>query len=86
LGAGAFVLADIALFFLFLTLTFILDTWMELWLAALITTLVAGAIAAVVAMQARNQMKQVSPAPKRFMKTMEEDMQWARSLMKSRMR
>jgi ABC-type multidrug transport system fused ATPase/permease subunit len=63
-GAVAAVTGLVALFFVGLTLMFALDTVMDLWLAALITTLVMGAIVAFAGMAAMRRAKSISPMPR----------------------
>jgi len=67
--------------FLFLALMFALDTFLPTWAAAFVTALVAIGLAALAMSMARGEFKQFSPAPKRFMRTFKEDIQWARSQM-----
>jgi uncharacterized membrane protein YqjE len=84
LFSGIAALAGLMTFaFLAITLMFVLDTFMDTWLAALTTTLVLGAIAGIAALLARQRMKQLSPMPKRTISTLREDAQWARDLLKS---
>jgi hypothetical protein len=73
----------ITAFFLFLTIMFALDTALPLWAAALITAAIALALAAVFAMLAMEQFKRFSPVPKRFIRTVREDIQWAKTQMQS---
>jgi uncharacterized protein YacL len=76
-GGIAAVLGLILGIFLFLTVMLGLNEFIQLWLAALITTLILAALTAIAALMARSQLKQFSPAPKRFMRSIKEDMQWA---------
>jgi VIT1/CCC1 family predicted Fe2+/Mn2+ transporter len=85
-GAIAGVLGFIGGIFVFLTIMFGLNEVVDLWLAALITTLIALALAAIFAMLARSQLKQFSPMPKRFMRSIKEDMQWARTQLRLNVR
>lgn len=82
-GTGAVVMGLIASFFLFLTLMFALDTFMPLWLAALITFGVVAVLAILLAASSLQQVKRFSPTPKRFMRSVREDMEWAKRQMKS---
>jgi flagellar motor component MotA len=82
-GAAAGILGLIAGIFLFMTVMFGLNELMQLWLAALITTLIAAAFAGVVAMMAKSEFKRFSPMPKRFMRSIKEDLRWAGTQMKS---
>jgi uncharacterized membrane protein YqjE len=81
-GLLSFETAMIGFIFLFLATMFALDTAMPLWAAALITAGIALLLAAILGLVARSQMKQFSPVPKRFMRTIQEDITWARSQMK----
>jgi Putative Actinobacterial Holin-X, holin superfamily III len=77
-GAGAVGFLALAA----LTTCFILalDAAMPAWLAALIVAAVYGVIAAVLAMQGRNKVRQaVPPVPEQTIETVKEDVQWARS-------
>jgi hypothetical protein len=78
-GAGYF-----ALLFLSLTIMFALA---ELFgegpgahaLAALIVTVIYGAVAAVLFLRGRREMQQVSPTPTQTVETLKEDVQWAKT-------
>jgi hypothetical protein len=78
-GAGYF-----ALLFLSLTVMFALA---ELFgegpgahaVAALIVTVIYGAVAAVLFLRGRREMQQVSPAPTQTVETLKEDVQWAKA-------
>jgi hypothetical protein len=57
---------------------------MPAWLAALIVTVVYGVIAAVLALQGRNKVKQMgSPVPEQTIETVKEDVEWAKTQMRS---
>jgi uncharacterized membrane protein YqjE len=77
-GAGAF--GYLALIFLGLTLTWLLDNWMPLELAALIVTLIWAGIAAALALKGRQEMKDANPALPVTQQTLKEDAQWAQTL------
>jgi hypothetical protein len=64
-----------------LTATFIgvLDTAMPFWLAALIATLVWGAVAGVLALQGRNKIKEATPPAPQTVETVKEDVRWAKT-------
>jgi tetrahydromethanopterin S-methyltransferase subunit C len=81
-GFLSFETAMIGFIFLFLATMFALDTAMPLWAAALITSGIAMLLAAILGLVARSEMKQFSPVPKRFMRTVQEDIKWARTQMK----
>jgi uncharacterized membrane protein YqjE len=77
-GAGAIGFLALAA----LTTCFILalDAAMPAWLAALIVAAVYGVIAAVLAMQGRNKIKQaVPPVPEQTIETVKEDVEWAKT-------
>jgi uncharacterized membrane protein YqjE len=80
MGAGMFGGAGLFGFFAFacLTATFVLalSTAVPAWLAALIVTVVYGAIAGVLALQGRNKVQEASPpVPEAAIETMKEDVQ-----------
>ena len=77
-GAGAF--GYLALIFLGLTLTWLLDNWMPIEVGALIVTLLWGAIAAALALKGRQEMKDANPALPVTQQTLKEDAQWAQTL------
>ncbi|MFL5832588.1 MAG: phage holin family protein [Solirubrobacterales bacterium] len=87
-GAGMFGGAAVAGLLALGTLTVVilalLDKAMDLWVAALIVTLVYGAVAAVLAMRGRDRLKEgMPPAPEQTVETVKEDVQWAKSQAKS---
>jgi hypothetical protein len=87
-GAGLFGAAGAIGFLALAALTacFILalDAAMPAWLAALIVAVVYGAIAAVLALQGRNKVKQATPpVPEQTIETVKEDVQWAKTQMRS---
>jgi uncharacterized membrane protein YqjE len=82
-GATALSLGFIFDAFVFVTLLFVLDSWMDTWLAALVTTLAVGALTALAGLLAYQAFKQFSPVPRRTIESLKEDMQWARDLMTS---
>jgi uncharacterized membrane protein YqjE len=87
-GAGMFggagVLGLLALGTLTTMILALLDKAMDLWVAALIMTLVYGAIAAVLALSGRERIKKgMPPAPEQTVETVKEDVQWAKSRAKS---
>jgi hypothetical protein len=56
---------------------------MPVWLAALIVTIVYGAIAGVLALVGRRQLRQSNPTSlERTEKTVKEDVEWAKNLKK----
>ncbi|MGB2712160.1 MAG: phage holin family protein [Conexibacter sp.] len=56
----------------------------HVWLAALIVSVVYAAIAAVLALRGRNQMRAASPpAPEQTIESVKEDMEWAKTRTRS---
>jgi uncharacterized membrane protein YqjE len=87
-GAGMFGGAGLFGVFAFAALTTCiiaaLDSAMELWLAALIVAVVYGAIAAVLALQGRNKVREAGPpVPEQATESVKEDVQWAKTRARS---
>ena len=83
IGAGG-VLALAAVGALTATLILVLAEWMDAWIAALIVTLVYAAGAAVLALQGREKVGEANPpVPEQTIETIKEDVQWAKSQVKS---
>jgi uncharacterized membrane protein YqjE len=62
----------------------LLDKAMATWVAALIVTVIWGAVAAVLALAGRDRVKAASPAtPEQTVETVKEDVQWAKTRAKS---
>ena len=81
-GAAAFALATLG--GTMATIIILLDLVMPLWLAALITTVVYGAVAAGLAMRGRDELKEAgAPVPERARDSVKEDIQWAKTRAKS---
>lgn len=82
-AAGMLAAAGVAgLLFLImasLTLTWLLDKIMYLWLAALIVTLLWGIAAAVLGLSGKKKMAQVNPKPEQTIETLKEDKQWVQA-------
>jgi uncharacterized membrane protein YqjE len=82
-GAGMLGAAGVAglltLVFLSLALTYLLDNWMPVELAALIVSLLWAAAGAVLAVRGRNQVKQANPQLPTTQHTLKEDVQWAKA-------
>jgi uncharacterized membrane protein YqjE len=77
---GAAVVGLMAAGALTATLILVLDTAMDAWLAALIVTVVMGAVAAVLAIQGRNRMRAATPpVPEQTIETVKEDLEWAKT-------
>jgi hypothetical protein len=83
LGGGA-VAALLFLGALTATLIGLLDTAMKFWLAALIVTLIWGAVAAVLALQGKNKLQEATPpVPEQTQDSVKEDVAWAKTRAKS---
>jgi Putative Actinobacterial Holin-X, holin superfamily III len=81
-GAGAIGLAALGA----LTACFILalNEIMPAWLAALIVAVIYGAIAAFLALRGRDKVKQATPlVPEQTVETVKEDVEWAKTQMRS---
>ena len=80
-GAGMFggagLAGHFALFFLSFALAYLLDNWMPVELAALIVGLVWAAVAAVLAIRGRNEIKAANPQLPTTQQTLKEDVRWA---------
>lgn len=76
---GAGVAGHLALIFLSLTLTFLLDNWMPLEVAALITTALWAVVAAVLAARGRSELRRTNPQLPETQQTLKEDAAWARA-------
>jgi uncharacterized membrane protein YqjE len=72
--AGWFVLL-----FLSLALTFLLDNWLPIEAAALITAGVWAVIATVLALVGRKELRESNPQLPKTQETLKEDVQWARA-------
>jgi uncharacterized membrane protein YqjE len=82
-GAGMLGGAGLAgwfvLLFLSLALMFLLDNWLPVEVAALITTAVWAVIAGVLALLGRKQLQQANPQLPKTQETLKEDVQWAKA-------
>jgi uncharacterized membrane protein YqjE len=76
---GAGVAGLLTLGALTATVIGILDTGMPFWLAALIVTLIWGAVAGVLALQGRNKLKEATPPAPQTVETVKEDVRWAKT-------
>ena len=56
-----------------------LSTFMPAWLAALIVTLVYGAVAGVLAMRGKDKVKEATPPAPQTVETVKEDIEWAKN-------
>jgi Flp pilus assembly protein TadB len=88
-GAGMFGGAGLFGFFAFAALTACLIALLataidHVWLAALIVAVVYGAIAGVLAMRGKTEIKQATPvAPEQTVDTVKEDVEWAKTRARS---
>jgi Putative Actinobacterial Holin-X, holin superfamily III len=83
LGGGA-VAALLFLGALTATLIGLLDLGMTFWVAALIVTVLWGAVAAVLALQGRDKLKAAAPpVPEQAQQSVKEDVQWAKTQSRS---
>jgi uncharacterized membrane protein YqjE len=77
---GAGVAGLLTLGALTATVIGVLDTGMAFWLAALIVTIVWAAVAGVLALQGRNEIKEATPPAPQTVETVKEDARWAKTL------
>lgn len=82
-GGLALEYAVLVSVFLFLAIMFAIDTALPLWAAALITTGIVALVAGLFGLLAMMQWKKFSPMPKRAIRTMQEDLKWAKSQIRS---
>jgi uncharacterized membrane protein YqjE len=75
--AGAGVAGHLGLVFVSLALMFLLDDWMPLELAALITAVVWLLVAGVLAMRGKTTLKETNPALPKTQRSLKEDASWA---------
>src|SRR5919107_2416225 len=81
---GAGVAGLLTLGALTATVIGLLDTFMKFWLAALIVTLIWGAVAAVLALQGKNKLQEATPpVPEQTQDSVKEDVQWAKTQSRS---
>jgi tetrahydromethanopterin S-methyltransferase subunit C len=81
IGAGA-VLGLGAYGALIATLIVVLDLWLPLWAAALIVTVVLAIIAFVLVQMGINAIKRIDPTPRQTIKTLQDDVAWAKEQVK----
>ncbi len=77
LGAAGY-LGHLTAVFASLTLMFVLDTFLPIWAAALLVTVLYGAIAFVLFSTGKKKLKTVDPTPRQTVETLKEDVAWAR--------
>ena len=76
-GAGLFGLGAFGALTAFLIL--VLAEAMDAWLAALIVTVLWGAIAGVLALQGKHKVEEATPPqPEQTIETLKEDVEWAK--------
>jgi uncharacterized membrane protein YqjE len=75
--AGAGISALLLLVFLSLTLMFLLDEQIPIWVAAAIVTLLWAVITAVLALVGRKNLKKANPQLPKTQQTLKEDARWA---------
>jgi hypothetical protein len=76
---GAGVAGLLTLGALTATVIALLDKAMDIWLAAFIATVVWAAVAAVLALQGRNKIKEATPPAPQTVETVKEDVRWAKT-------
>lgn len=84
MGGMAALFGLLTVIFLFLSIMFALETALPFWAAALVTTGIAALLALFTGVLAMQRIKKVSPMPRRAMQSIQEDISWARSQMRSR--
>jgi uncharacterized membrane protein len=81
---GAGIVALLALGAFTTCLIAALSTGMEVWIAALIVTVVYGAVAGVLALNGRDRVTAATPpVPEQTIETVKEDAQWAKTRLPS---
>jgi uncharacterized membrane protein YqjE len=78
LGGAGFA-GYMTLLFLSLALTWLLDNWMPLELAALITAVLWGIAAAVLAVTGRKKLQESNPQLPQTQQSLKEDAQWVKA-------
>jgi hypothetical protein len=76
---GAGLAGYFAVLFLSTTLMFVLDEFLELWLAALIVTVLWAVATAVLAVIGKNRLKASRPQLPQTQQTLKEDVRWAKA-------
>ncbi len=80
---GAALLGLVGFIFLMLAVTYLLDQWMHLWIAAGIVAVALLVIAAILAQSGRSQLKAANLKPEETIETLKEDKEWASQQIKS---
>jgi uncharacterized membrane protein YqjE len=84
-GAGVVALVALGTFSTFVIAA--LSNAMDVWLAALIVTVIYGAVAAALALSGKQRVAQATPAvPEQTLDTLKEDAQWAKTRLQSESR
>jgi uncharacterized membrane protein YqjE len=81
-GAGAFI-GLVGFIFLMLGVTYLLNTWMRMWIAAGIVGLALIIIAAILASSGKNKIQEANLKPEQTIDSLKEDQEWASRQMKS---
>lgn len=84
---GAILAAGIAMSvyaggFLLLAAVYGLSTWMDAWLAALIVGGALAVLAVALVTSSVNRLKHLKPAPEKTIRSLEENVQWAKHRIK----
>ena len=77
--AGAAVTALLMLIFLSWALTWLLDNWMPVELAALVTALIWAVVTGVLASMGRTKLREANPQLPQTQQTLKEDAAWVRA-------
>ena len=84
-GAGVTGLVTLGAFTAFLIA--LLSEWMDVWVAALIVTILWAIVTAVLAQMGRKRLKEAGPpVPQQAIDSTKEDVQWAKTQIKSEKR
>jgi uncharacterized membrane protein YqjE len=81
-GAGAFI-GLVGFIFLMLGVTYLLNTWMRMWIAAGIVGLVLIIVAAILASSGKSKIQEANLKPEQTIDSLKEDQEWASRQMKS---
>ena len=82
IAAGAFV-GLVGFIFLMLAATWLLDKWVQQWLAAGIVAVALLVVAAILAQSGRSTLRTASFKPEQTIETLKEDQQWAKQQINS---
>jgi len=84
---GAGVAGHVALLAFTAFLIALLSEWMDVWVAALIVTVLWAIVAAILAQKGRSRLKEAGPpVPQQAIDSTKEDVQWAKTQIKSEKR